>query len=165
MKKVTIIFNTKYQALLIGLLLIVLAAILKDSFSININSKSASSPSNVTNPTQSINSTLETEENTEGPVSVTVTPLSLENGSPTWNFEIALNTHSGSIDADLVTVSKLVDDNGKSYKPVSWEGSPPGGHHRNGVLKFNPISPKPKFIELKIKDIGEVPERSFKWDL
>lgn len=157
MKKVTIIF--------VGLLLIVLAIKLMNSFSININSKSASSPSNVTSPTQSSNSSLESRENNEGPVVITVTPLNLKDNSSTWNFEIVLNTHSGSIDDDLVAVSELVDDQEKLYKPVSWEGDNPGGHHRTGVLKFNPISPKPKSIELKIKNVGGVAERSFKWNI
>ncbi len=157
MKKVTIIFA--------GLLLIILAVFLFNNVSINIGSKGAGSGGSATVSTQSKSSSLETKENTEGPVSVAVTPLSLDNGPPTWNFEIVLDTHSGSLDADLVAVSELVDDQGKSYKPISWEGDNPGGHHREGVLKFNPISPKPKSVELKIKNVGGVPERRFKWDL
>ena len=109
------------------------------------------------------NNSLETKESTEGPVSVTVTPLGLENNSPTGNFEISLDTHSEELSADLVAVSELVDDQGKIYLPISWEGDGPGGHHREGVLKFNPISPKPKSLVLKIKDVGGIPERSFKW--
>ena len=75
------------------------------------------------------------------------------------------DTHSEELSEDLVAVSELLDDQGKAYKPTSWDGSPPGGHHRNGVLKFNPISPKPRSLELKIKNVGGVVERSFKWDL
>ncbi|MBI2329956.1 hypothetical protein HYU94_01035 [Candidatus Daviesbacteria bacterium] len=100
---------------------------------------------------------LETKENNEGPVAIKVTPKDLS------NFEIVLDTHSEELTADLVANSELVTDQGKSYKPVSWEGTPPGGHHRSGVLKFNSISPKPKSLELRIKDIGGVLERSFKW--
>lgn len=165
MKKVTIIF--------VILLLIVLAVTLKDSFSVNIVPKSTGTPNNITSSAQSKNSSFETKENTEGPVSVTVKPLSLENGLPTWDFEITLNTHSEELNADLVTVSELVDDQGKLYKPISWEGDKPGGHHRSGILKFNPISPKPKSLELKMsklfpsetKNVGGVTERSFKWNL
>lgn len=102
---------------------------------------------------------LETQENNEGPVSLKVTPKDL------WNFEVSLDTHSEELSEDLVAVSDLVDDQGKSHKPTSWEGAPPGGHHREGILKFNPISPRPKSLELKIKNVGGVPERSFKWGL
>lgn len=159
MKKLTIIF--------IAILLVILVVKVKDSFSINIGPKNASTSTNTVNLTQNknSNSSLETKENTEGPVSVAVTPRSLENGSSAWSFDITLNTHSEELSEDLVAVSELVDDQGKSYRPTSWEGAPPGGHHREGTLKFNPISPKPKSLELKIKNAGGIPERSFKWDL
>lgn len=130
----------KKNILLFLLLLIVLIAALMNSVSVNINSSNR----------------LETKESDEGPVSVTVTPIASD-------FEISLNTHSEELSEDLVAVSELVDGQGKLYKPVSWEGDIPGGHHRKGVLKFNPISPRPKSIELKIKNVGGVPERNFKW--
>ena len=150
MKKITIIFFV--------LLAIVLIAILKNSFSINIGS-------NVITPTQNNDSSFETKESNDGPVSVAVTPRSLEEGLSSWDFDITLNTHSEELSADLVAVSELVDDRGDVYKPISWEGSSPGGHHREGVLKFNPVSPRPESIELKIKNVGGIAERRFKWNL
>lgn len=155
MNKVTIIYS--------GLIVVILVVVFSNSVSINIGSTDNADAAS--GPTQISNNNLETKESNEGPVSVAVTPQSLESSLPTWNFEISLNTHSGSIDADLVTVSELMDDKGRSYKAVSWEGSASGGHHRSGVLKFNPISPKPKSLELKIKNVGGVSERSFKWNL
>lgn len=152
MKKLTIA--------LIVILVIILAAVLKGSFSINFGSNSTDTSTNATGPIRG----LEVRENSEGPVTVTVTPLNLEQNSTTWDFEISLNTHSEELNMDLVSVSTLVVEPGKSYNPILWEGAPPGGHHRSGVLKFNPISPRPKSIELVIKDIGGVPERSFKWE-
>lgn len=141
----------KITTLVILLVIILAAVILKNSFSITVNSKGVNS--------------LETKENTEGPIAIAVTPLNLRENSPTWDFEVSLNTHSGSIEADLTAVSELLDDKGKLSKPVSWEGDNPGGHHRQGVLKFNTISPKPKSLELKIKNIGGISERSFQWNL
>lgn len=155
MKKNTIFF--------IILLLIVLAVFFFSNASININFKEENNPGNLANPTQIKNSGLEAKISSEGPVAVSVTPLDLKNNSSSWNFEVNLDTHSGSLDADLVTVSELVDDQEKIYKPIAWEGDGPGGHHRKGILKFNPISPKPKFFELKIKNIGGVLERRLKW--
>lgn len=144
MKKLTII--------IIAILLVILVVKLKDSFSI-------------TNATNSASSGLETKKSNDGPVTVAVTPKSLGESLASWDFDITLNTHSEELGEDLVAVSELVDDQGKSYKPISWEGTLPGGHHREGVLKFNPISPRPKSIELKIKNVGGIPERSFKWNL
>lgn len=165
MEKITIIF--------IVILLVILAVKLKDSFSINIGPKNTATSTNATNSASSNEnqggitqntSGLETKESTEGPVSVAVTPKSLEASTP-WDFDITLNTHSEELSEDLVAVSELLNDQGKSYKPTAWEGAPPGGHHRQGILKFNPISPKPKSIEIKIKNVGGIPERSFKWNL
>lgn len=151
--KTTIIYS--------GLLAVILAVVFFNSVSISIGStgNTGARPGSA----QANNNSLETKESNEGPVFITVTPQGLEGSSPTWNFEVSLNTHSGSIDADLVAVSELWDDQAQVYKPLSWEGSAPGGHHRNGVLKFNPISPRPQSIELKIKNVGGIPERSFKW--
>ena len=111
--------------------------------------------------TQALN--LELQTNNEGTVIVSVAPKNLS--GPTWDFEIVLNTHSEELDADLVEVSTLIDENGKEYKPVSWEGSPAGGHHREGILRFEPISPRPKSIILKIRQVGGFEERSFAWKL
>jgi len=140
--------------LLIVILLIILVAAIKGSFSIH-----------ATKLTQSESKSLETKESANGPVSIAVTPRSLEEDLVAWDFAIVLDTHSEELTSDMVAVSELVDDEGKSYKPVSWEGSPPGGHHRSGVIKFNSVSPKPKSVELKVKSVGGVAERSFKWVL
>jgi len=74
------------------------------------------------------------------------------------------NTHSDELDQDLTKVVTLENNDGNLYKPSSWEGSPLGGHHREGTLLFNPISPQPGSISLKIKEIGGVAERSFLWE-
>lgn len=153
MKKITVT--------LLVILFLILVVKLKDSFSINIDPKNTATPANVTKNKGS----LETRESNEGPVSIIVLPRTLEEGLPSWDFEITLNTHSEELTADLVAISELVDDKGKLYNPISWEGDPPGGHHRSGILKFNPIFPRPKSIKLNIKNIGGVAERSFNWDL
>lgn len=156
----------KIYIVIIIILFVILAFKIKDSFSINIGSKTA--PVNTTNPPSSNfvqGGSLETKESSEGSVTVAVTPQSLDPSSSTWDFEIALNTHSEELNEDLTTISELIDDQGKLYKPASWEGAPAGGHHRQGILKFNPISPKPKSLELKIRNVGGIEERSFKWNL
>lgn len=106
---------------------------------------------------------LQTRTNTDGSVTVTVTSKDVSNKSETWVFEVVLDTHSFELNQDLVQTSVLVDDKGNEYKPVSWQGDPPGGHHRQGVLSFKSISPRPKSIELKIREVGGIKERIFKW--
>lgn len=80
-------------------------------------------------------------------------------------FEIALNTHSVDLSDDMVKISLLRDDAGKEYAPSAWEGAGPGGHHREGKLKFAAMTTKPKYIELVIKNLAKVSDRTFRWEL
>ena len=105
----------------------------------------------------------EFKTNAEGAVTVTVTPKSLT--GTVWNFEISLSTHSVELDEDLTKDVVLLDESGKEFKPISWEGDGPGGHHREGVLNFMAIEPRSSSVELKIRDIGEIKERIFQWDI
>lgn len=106
---------------------------------------------------------LPPQTNSEGQITIQVTPQELSSSS--WDFEIVLDTHSNSLDQDLVVNSILIGEDGGEYQPISWNGDPPGGHHRKGVLKFNPISPIPSSIELKIYQIGTDGEKVFRWEL
>lgn len=107
----------------------------------------------------------ETKADEQPPVLIKVTPTELNSSGNQWKFTIAFTTHSGDLDQDPTKVVSLVDDQGSSYQPIAWEGPGPGGHHREGTLVFNAIQPTPKLIELKVKDVGGIPERSFKWNL
>ena len=102
--------------------------------------------------------------NRENRVRVDVVPVQLEFGKSA-KFEIRMNAHSGDLSQDLVSVSTLKDDNGREYRPVDWQGSPTGGHHRTGVLEFPTLNENTKSVTLVIRDVANVPERIFKWDL
>lgn len=75
------------------------------------------------------------------------------------------DTHSVDLNQDVIQIAELTDDKRNIYKPTAWGRAGPGGHHREGALVFHQINPVPASVELKIKDIGGVPERSFKWNL
>ncbi len=107
---------------------------------------------------------LPTKSNEGGSVTVDVTPTALEVGKP-LAFDIAMNTHSVDLSDDLTKIATLRDDTGKEYKPTAWDGPDGGGHHRSGTLQFASLSPKPKYVELVIKGLAQVPERVFRWDL
>ncbi|MGE5338234.1 MAG: hypothetical protein ACM3PU_10415 [Gemmatimonadota bacterium] len=98
-------------------------------------------------------------------VGIRATPVEIAAGAKSWAFEVRLDTHSGQLDDDLTREAVLVDEAGRHHAPVAWEGSPPGGHHRQGVLRFLPVSPMPAAIELRIQRTGEPTPRSFKWQL
>jgi hypothetical protein len=95
-------------------------------------------------------------------VTITAKPRALSDGA--WEFEIALNTHSQDLKDDLAKSTTLVSS-GKTFTPASWQGDPPGGHHRKGVLKFNAVEPRPQEIELRMTRPGEPTPRSFRWQL
>lgn len=103
------------------------------------------------------------QTNSEGTVTVEVTPVNVTQGYGQWRFDIVLNTHSVELDQDMTKIAFLKDDKGNIFQPTNWEGAPPGGHHREGILVFNSISPKTSSIQLIIQDIGEIPERKFNW--
>lgn len=105
---------------------------------------------------------LPTQSSSQAGVSVKATPQTLSGVA--WEFEIVFDTHSQDLKDDLVNSAKLVVD-GASYGPTGWQGDPPGGHHRKGVLRFKPIAPQPQAIELQIQRAGEVAARSFRWRL
>ena len=110
-------------------------------------------------------SDLETKTNSEGPVEVGVTPRRIVPTDAEWSFEISLNTHSYELNDDFLAASELRDEQGNAYKPIAWDGDPPGGHHREGVLKFKAIAPQPSSITLGIQDVGGIKERKFTWQL
>ena len=106
---------------------------------------------------------LSAKINSENFVSIEIKPTDLSFSKPI-KFDVSMNTHQGSLDFDLTKISHLEDDKGNIYKPLGWEGSPPGGHHRSGTLAFPGLSGKNKFIKLIIKNVNNVPERVFKWE-
>ena len=65
---------------------------------------------------------------------------------------------------DLKVLSLLRDDAGKVYQPTKVENKG-SGHHRQLVLVFPKPAPGNKRLELVVKDVAGVKERSFVWDL
>lgn len=112
----------------------------------------------------SVAGAYEVQSNRQNSVRVDVQPVQLKPGQPV-KFEIRLNTHSEDLGQDLIAVSALEDNNGRKYRPIDWDGSPPGGHHRQGVLAFPALDGTPASITLVIRDIAAIPARIFKWSL
>ncbi len=139
----------------------VLSAVLVTGFSFFLVSRQADRAESV--PERMIFN-LETIVNDENFVTIEVKPLNLEFNEPV-RFQVKMNTHQGDLGFDLAAISILEDDKGRILKPVSWEGSPPGGHHRAGVLTFPGVDEQSKWIKLTIREIYEVPKRIFIWNL
>ena len=111
---------------------------------------------------QAVQQKWEARTDDQGSVTVTVTPIDLSPQAKEWTFDIAMSTHSIELQSPA-TSTVLIDDQGKEYKPLSWNG-PTEGHHMNGILTFSVIMPLPKSIELKISSPGDA-VRSFMWQI
>lgn len=105
-----------------------------------------------------------TRTHSGGGVRVKVTYLNPQDTDGS-RFEVSLDTHSVNLDAyDLKALSLLRDDGGKVYKAGRVENRG-GGHHRKTVLYFPTIPVGVQTVELIIKDIAGIQERSFRWEL
>ena len=102
------------------------------------------------------------QSNRQKGVTVVVQPTQLAAGREV-KFDIRMNTHSVELNHDMVSVATIVDDNGYHYRPLIWDGSPPSGHHRSGILQFPVLKGYPNSIKLILTDIAGVPERIFAW--
>ena len=100
----------------------------------------------------------------ERQVKITVILQNIQKEAKTWDFEVTLESHTHALSEILESSSVLIAD-GKQYLPLGWDGAPPGGHHRKGILRFKAIDPKPASVELQIRLIGDPSPRSFKWRL
>ena len=109
-------------------------------------------------------SAYKTKSSKENRVRVDVRPVQLLPGKPA-KFEIRMNTHSGDLSQDLLAVCTLKDSSGREYRPINWDGSPPGGHHRSGVLEFSELAEGAESITLVIREVANVPERVFNWSV
>ncbi len=88
-------------------------------------------------------------------------------------FAVEMDTHVVNLDGyDLRQLAVLRTDQGQEIQPVSWN-APTGGHHRSGTLTFPAtladgtplIGSNTRNIELVIRNVGGVPERTLKWTL
>lgn len=129
---------------------------------IQMNKQNSSLP-----PVKASREQWETKIDDRPPVTIQVTPIEfgIGKGAQTWKFNVAVDTHSVELDQDFMQIITLSDDQGNVYKPTAWEGALPGGHHREGIVVFSPVYSSPQSVELKIKDVGGIPERSFRWDV
>jgi hypothetical protein len=98
-------------------------------------------------------------------VTVKVTPKDVSAQAAVWTFAVVLDTHSQDLRDDLAKSAALVDARGGRHAPLAWEGAAPGGHHREGVLRFKGLGAQADELELQIQRAGEQAPRVFRWKL
>ena len=117
--------------------------------------------SKVANQSQEQN-ILSTQTNTEGAVTVKVTPKTLIAESQAV-FDVIFDTHSVDLNYTVAGISRLTDDMGNTYQPLSWTGEK-GGHHVEGILTFPQIAKSAKKVTLTIAGIDKI-DRIFSWNM
>lgn len=115
------------------------------------------------NPAASAGPALEARKSNVAGVQVVVTPRAFDPAKSTLDFDVVLDTHTKPLNDDLVRVSELIAD-GRTIAPSAWQGDPPGGHHRKGVLQFPRPEAAPSRIEIRMTGIGGAGPRTFKWE-
>lgn len=83
----------------------------------------------------------------------------------TVDFAVKFTTHSGSLDFQVEKIASLRIDDRELTLPVSWEGSPPGGHHRSGKLHYERLPAEIGTIALTLSADGRLGVRRFAWDV
>ena len=116
----------------------------------------ASAPLSAGRPTQAAQSS------SVAGVKITVEPKGFPRDATTWTFAVTLETHTQDLDDDLVESTTLLAG-GTPHRPLGWDGPPPGGHHRKGILRFAAVTPLPQTVELQIRREDEPAPRVFRW--
>ncbi len=95
---------------------------------------------------------------------VTVTATLLKDQQEVTAIRVALETHSVNLDGyRWEAIATLRDDKGTTYPVEAVENTSGGGHHRQAVLRFGKLGQGAKVVELIVKDLAGVPERTFRW--
>ena len=100
---------------------------------------------------------------TDHGVTLKATPSRWSAEQREWSFSIVLDTHSQALDDDLAKSAVLVVD-GRELAPLGWTGAAPGGHHREGQLRFTMPGQLPAAVELRIQRPQEAAPRVLRWD-
>ncbi|HSC71861.1 MAG TPA: hypothetical protein VLH58_10935 [Candidatus Methylomirabilis sp.] len=97
---------------------------------------------------------------------VMVVATLLKDQAETMAVKLALETHSVNLDGYILeNLAVLRDDSGKRYQVQAVEQASGGGHHRLAVLRFGKVRAEARTLELIVKDVAGVKERTFRWAL
>jgi len=88
----------------------------------------------------------------------------LEEPANVLSFRVSLDTHVVNLDVySFQEIVRLRDGRGGELPPTAVEGGAAGGHHRSAIVRFAAPDPKPKDIELIVKNVAGISERVFRW--
>ena len=106
-----------------------------------------------------------TQRDGQGPVTVIVTLAAPPQVGMPIRATVVLDTHAVALDGVAFEQAvALRTPEGADVAPTSVEGATGGGHHRQAVVIFPPVT-QPGTVRILVKSVGGVAERSFAWEL
>lgn len=105
-----------------------------------------------------------TKRDQQGPVAVVVTLMPPATPGAPIKAKIVLDTHSVALDAIALDQAVTMRTDGAEVAPTAVEQATGSGHHREAVLVFPPAV-QPGSVQIVVKNVGGVAERSFSWAL
>ena len=93
-----------------------------------------------------------------GRVEIEATPLTVDDSGV--EIRLVFDTHTVTLDTDIAAVASLVASD-VDHRDGSWDGDGPGGHHREGVLRFADAQPGDEAFELRLDGFDE--PVAFRW--
>ncbi len=111
-----------------------------------------------------------TKTDSQGMVTVELTPENLDNPGDRLVFDVSMNTHSVDLGMDLSKLATLATDTNQSIPASGWDGPNEGGHHVSGKLTFPAIIGGKSALEgasqVTVTITGvDAPSRVFTWQL
>jgi len=95
---------------------------------------------------------LPRQEVAAGEVTVTITPMRIDARGAA--FALAFDTHSVDLDLNVAATAELLVGS-TTWTDPAWEGDGPGGHHREGTLRFTADGPASGQATLTIDGLDE----------
>ena len=108
-------------------------------------------------PAAADNSGLEVRTLSAGDIDIRIEPRQLDDRGAA--FAVILDTHSTELSMDVAAAEFEVD--GTSWLVAGWDGDGPGGHHREGELRFDAAGPAIGTARLVLTDFPEPVEVSW----
>jgi hypothetical protein len=101
----------------------------------------------------------------QGAVTVAVTLAAPPQVGVSIRATVALNTHTIALDGIAFERAVVLRTPGEvEVVPTGVEGATGGGHHRQAVVSFPPVT-QPGTVRIVVKNVGGIGERSFTWEL
>jgi len=76
-------------------------------------------------------------------------------------LRLKLDTHTTPLDMDLPGAARL-SVGGRDWPAQTWEGDGPGGHHREGTLRFRAEGPATGPVRLVVDGLGQPAELTWR---